>query len=91
MNMTADKILSGEQVISWCDLLQRQIGARHKDHKRCGEYLYYIDGMKSELGCTRRKGHAGNHRIRVRVIGRLGRKHYSWPNVKYLVAFALAE
>jgi hypothetical protein len=83
--------LTNEEIVGWCEILQRQIGGKHADSKRCGYFLYYIGGMKSELGCTRRKGHGGKHRIFLRVVGRRGRKHYSWRHPAYMVAFALAE
>jgi hypothetical protein len=88
MNVEA---MSNAVLTNWCDIIQRQIGGKHLGSKRCGHYLFYIGAMKSELGCTRRKGHGGKHRIFMRRVGKRGRKHYSWPTVKYTVAFALAE
>jgi len=85
------QVLTPDQVVHWCDLIQRQIGGQHAGSKRCGHYLHFIGGTKCELGCTRRKGHGDKHRIRIRVIGKRGRKHFSWPTTKYTVAVVMAE
>lgn len=60
-------------------------------HKRCGCFLLQRGGRGyAHLPCTRRRGHAGKHRIWVKILKKRGRKHIKWVDMQYRATFALA-
>lgn len=63
----------------------------HVENGRCGATKMIIGGkMADHLGCTRRPGHGGKHRIWMRRVGVRGRKHVKWTEPHLIVGWTLA-